>query len=88
LPPTLGTFLLYLVKDYVDQLPHEMAVKDGLFSPCIVCSPAVLPVFADNSVEREAMWIRFKLREPLAVKVLIGGLNVVLSKSVVETAAT
>ena len=47
-----------------------------------------MPLLADHSVEREAMWIRFKSREPLAIKVLVGGVNAVSGQPVVETAAT
>ena len=33
LPPSLGNFPLYKVKDYADKLPTEMAQKGGLFLP-------------------------------------------------------
>jgi len=33
LPPSLGKFPLYQVKDYVEKLPEEMAAKGGLFLP-------------------------------------------------------
>ena len=33
LPPGLGTFPLYLVTDYAEKMPKEMAAKGGLFLP-------------------------------------------------------
>lgn len=33
LPPSLGPFPLYKVKDYVKKLPEQMAAKGGLFFP-------------------------------------------------------
>jgi hypothetical protein len=33
LPPDLGRFPIFQVKNYVDRLPPEMAAKGGLFFP-------------------------------------------------------
>ena len=33
LPPGMGKFPLFQVKDYADQMPLEMAAKGGLFIP-------------------------------------------------------
>lgn len=33
LPPGLGTFPIYQVKNYANTLPHTMAAKGGLFLP-------------------------------------------------------
>jgi hypothetical protein len=33
LPPDLGDFPLYKIRDYADDLPHAMTTKGGVFMP-------------------------------------------------------
>ncbi|KAI0460366.1 hypothetical protein F5B21DRAFT_519102 [Xylaria acuta] len=62
LPPNLGTFPIYKVQDYVEQVPIEVAKKSGLFL---------------TMYQREAMWINFKARLPFAIRIFVGGINAV-----------
>ncbi|KAI1426196.1 hypothetical protein F5Y12DRAFT_784121 [Xylaria sp. FL1777] len=62
LPPDLGQFPIYLVQDYINQVPAEVAVKSGIFF---------------TMYQREAMWINFAARLPFAVRVFVGGINAV-----------
>jgi len=65
LPPGLGRFPIYEVKDYSEKLPPSMIAKVGF----------LLPMY-----QREAMWIRFKSHSPFAIKLYIGGVNAVSSE--------
>ncbi|TDZ29306.1 hypothetical protein C8035_v011306 [Colletotrichum spinosum] len=62
LPPGLGTFPLFNVKDYAHKLPESMARKGGIFFPMY---------------QKEAMWINFSASAPFAVKIYVGGVNAV-----------
>lgn len=62
LPPSLGQFPLFRVRDHAARLPPDMAAKGGLFFPMY---------------QREAMWINFAATRPFAVKVHVGGVNAV-----------
>jgi len=73
LPPCLGTFLLYKVKDYSKKLPAMMAAKGGFFFPMY---------------QREAMWMSFSSSDPFAVKVYFSGVNAVSGESAKETGQT
>jgi len=63
LPPSLGRFPLSRVHDFRATLPPEWVARGGVF----------LPMY-----QREAMWMYFKgdSSRPVAVKISIGGVNV------------
>ena len=44
-------------------------------------------LIANASVEREAMWINFNSHKPYAIKIFVGGVNVVSGEPAIETAA-
>ncbi|KLJ13266.1 hypothetical protein EMPG_11788 [Blastomyces silverae] len=73
LPPSFGEFPLYSVKEFEKQLPANMSLKGGLF----------LPIH-----EREAMWIRFESQNQFAVKIYVGGVNVISGEPSTENMAT
>lgn len=73
LPPNIGKFPLFQVKDYADKMPPEMVDKGGLFIPMY---------------QREAMWINFKSKKRYAIKIYVGGVNAVSGEPAVENAAT
>jgi hypothetical protein len=73
LPPSMGFFPLYHVKDYVQTLPQLMVAKGGLF------------VYMHQT---EAMWMQFHSTEPYAIKIYVGGINVVSGEPSVETTVT
>ncbi|KAK1984817.1 integral membrane protein [Colletotrichum cereale] len=62
LPPSMGTFPLFKVRDYARRMPEDMAKKGGIFFPMY---------------QREAMWISFSSRAPFAIKLYVGGVNAV-----------
>ncbi|KAK5129279.1 hypothetical protein LTR08_003635 [Meristemomyces frigidus] len=70
LPPTLGTFPLYNVKDYKTKLPALMAAKGGFFFPMY---------------QREAMWISINSVDPFALKIHVGAVNAVSGEPARET---
>ncbi|OCK93017.1 uncharacterized protein K441DRAFT_495920, partial [Cenococcum geophilum 1.58] len=73
LPPSLGEFPLYEVKNYVNKLPENMSAKGGLFMPLY---------------RKEAMWIRFHSTRTYTIKIYVGGVNAISGEPAVETAAT
>ncbi|PGH32696.1 hypothetical protein GX50_04476 [[Emmonsia] crescens] len=73
LPPSFGKFPLYSVKQFEKRLPENMSLKGGLLFPIH---------------EREAMWIRFEGRSQFAVKIYIGGVNVISGEPSTENMAT
>ncbi|KAF2195599.1 hypothetical protein K469DRAFT_543570 [Zopfia rhizophila CBS 207.26] len=73
LPPSLGTFPLYEVKNFLGKLPYEMSAKGGLFMPLY---------------QREAIWIEFRSKQPYAIKIYVGGVNAISGEPMIETAAT
>ncbi|PGH00853.1 hypothetical protein AJ80_09105 [Polytolypa hystricis UAMH7299] len=73
LPPSLGTFPLYSVKQFEKKLPADMTAKGGLFFPMH---------------EKEAMWINFSTHHRFAIKLYVGGVNAVSGEPVVENMAT
>ncbi|KAL8913523.1 MAG: hypothetical protein Q9171_001712 [Xanthocarpia ochracea] len=73
LPPSLGTFPLYSVRNFQDTLPTNMAVKGGLFFPMY---------------QREAMWINFKSSNLFAIKIFLGGINAVSGEPIKDDHAT
>ncbi len=64
LPPGLGAFPIFRVKDYVSRVPASWRERGGVFIPMY---------------QREALWILFDAPEwrPNAVKVGVGGVNAV-----------
>ncbi|KPI38448.1 Ubiquitin-60S ribosomal protein L40 [Cyphellophora attinorum] len=62
LPPSLGKFPLVQASDYAHKLPVDMAKKGGLLMPMY---------------QREAMWINFTAPSKFAIKIFVGGVNVV-----------
>ncbi|GKT47966.1 uncharacterized protein ColSpa_08147 [Colletotrichum spaethianum] len=62
LPPGMGIFPLFKVRDYANKMPKDMAKKGGVFFPMY---------------QREAMWISFSANAPFAIKIYIGGVNAV-----------
>ncbi|KAK2802132.1 hypothetical protein FQN50_007496 [Emmonsiellopsis sp. PD_5] len=73
LPPDLGRFPLYSVRQFEKCLPTSISTKGGLFFPIH---------------EREAMWICFKTKKRFVVKIYVGGVNAVSGEPAVETMAT
>lgn len=73
LPPSLGTFPLYRVEEYVNTLPEAMTAKGGFFFPMY---------------QREAMWINFTSPSTFAVKIYVGGVNAVSGEPARETATS
>ncbi|PGH10221.1 hypothetical protein AJ79_05476 [Helicocarpus griseus UAMH5409] len=73
LPPELGLFPLFSVKQFEKYLPESMVATGGLFFPMH---------------EREAMWIRFKSDRQFAVKIYVGGVNVVSGEPAMENVET
>ncbi|KAH6957232.1 hypothetical protein DER45DRAFT_631939 [Fusarium avenaceum] len=73
LPPDLGSFPLFKVDDYAENLPDKMARKGGLF----------LPMY-----QREALWINFRSKRRYVIKIHVGGINAVSGEPSVPNAAT
>ncbi|KAF2801712.1 uncharacterized protein BDZ99DRAFT_455844 [Mytilinidion resinicola] len=73
LPPGLGNFPLFEVRNYAKSFPTNMTVKGGLF----------LPMY-----QREALWIRLRSQRPYAVKIFVGGVNAVSGEPAVESPDT
>ncbi|KIL92243.1 hypothetical protein FAVG1_04651 [Fusarium avenaceum] len=73
LPPDLGSFPQFKVDDYAESLPDNMARKEGLF----------LPMY-----QREALWINFKSELCYAIKIYVGGINVLSGEPASPTTAT
>ena len=64
LPPGLGAFPIFRVRDYISRVPASWRERGGVFIPMY---------------QREALWIAFDAPEwrPNAVKVGVGGINAV-----------
>lgn len=62
LPPTLGTFPVLRVQDYLERVPSTWRKGDGVFIPMY---------------QQEAMWLAFEAAswKPNAVKIGVGGVN-------------
>ncbi|KAI2779954.1 hypothetical protein F4815DRAFT_445836 [Daldinia loculata] len=73
LPPDLGTFPLFGIRDYAHKLPPNMVAKGGLFL---------------SMYQREAMWIDFKADWPFMIKIYAGGVNVVSGEHAAEDSGT
>jgi hypothetical protein len=73
LPPSLGSFPLFRVKDYTHNLPDELAQKGGIFFPMY---------------QSEAMWMAFRANRPFALKIYVGGVNAVSGFPMVENEKT
>ncbi|KAF9777149.1 hypothetical protein IL306_004576 [Fusarium sp. DS 682] len=73
LPPDSGIFPLFKVKDYAEKLPLPMAHKGGIFMPMY---------------QREALWINFESEKRYAIKIFVGGVNIVSGEPPNATAAT
>ncbi|KAI1122330.1 hypothetical protein F5Y10DRAFT_271175 [Nemania abortiva] len=73
LPPGLGRFPLFNVRDFAANLPPAIVGKHGLFFPMH---------------QREAMWIDVTAQRPFMIKVYAGGVNVVSGEHSMETAET
>ncbi|KAI8964197.1 hypothetical protein F5Y11DRAFT_112519 [Daldinia sp. FL1419] len=69
LPPDLGAYPLFAVREYAHKLPPSMAAKGGLFL---------------SMYQREAMWVNFKADWPFMIKIYAGGVNVVSGEHVAE----
>lgn len=67
LPPSLGSFPIYKVKDYADRVPDAWNEYGGVFIPMY---------------QREAMWLSFGGSDwcPSAVKVGVGNINAITGK--------
>lgn len=68
LPPGLGAFPIFKVEDYLDRVPALWAEQKGAFIPMY---------------QREALWLGFNAApwKPNAVKVAVGGINVISGES-------
>ncbi|KAK2012979.1 integral membrane protein [Colletotrichum eremochloae] len=73
LPPGMGTFPLFKVRDFAHKMPETMAKKGGVFFPMY---------------QREAMWIGFSSRAPFAIKIYVGGVNAVSGFPMTENEKT
>ena len=65
LPPSLGTFPVHKVDDYLDKVPESWKKTGGVFIPMY---------------QREAMWMQFNLKNrqaPKAIKVAVGKVNAI-----------
>ncbi|KAI1657025.1 hypothetical protein F4813DRAFT_361337 [Daldinia decipiens] len=62
LPPDLGTFSLFGIRDHAHKLPPSMVAKGGLFL---------------SMYQREAMWVDFNADWPFMIKIYADGVNVV-----------
>ncbi|OTB12231.1 hypothetical protein K445DRAFT_321228 [Daldinia sp. EC12] len=69
LPPDLGTYPLFTVRDYANKLPSDMVAKGGAFL---------------SMYQREAMWIDFRADWPFMIKIYAGGVNVVSGEHAAE----
>jgi hypothetical protein len=92
LPPDMGDFPLYKVDSYTDKLPLSMARKGGLFIPMYHKSTLAGAIVKQNTdfswLEREAMWIGFESSRHYAIKIYVGGINVVSGEPSEPTLAT
>jgi hypothetical protein len=69
LPPSLGTFPVMRVDDYLDKVPEEWKSHGGIF----------LPMY-----QREAMWLKFDLANkdaPKAIKIAVGKVNAITGET-------
>ncbi|KAI1640788.1 hypothetical protein F4809DRAFT_637240 [Biscogniauxia mediterranea] len=73
LPPGLGDFPLFQVKNYASKLPADMVARGGVFFPMH---------------QKEALWIRMSATAPFMVKIYAGGVNVVSGEHKAESAET
>ncbi|KAK1580502.1 uncharacterized protein LY79DRAFT_561311 [Colletotrichum navitas] len=73
LPPGMGNFPLFKVRDFAHNMPEDMAKKGGVFFPMY---------------QREAMWIGFSSRAPFAIKIYVGGVNAVSGFPMTENEKT
>ena len=92
LPPGLGTFPISPVGKYEGKLPDDMAVKGGCFYLMyriytLSIARRSNSVEIKHSIEREAMWIRFRSRDKPAINVFVGGGNAVSGKPMLGNAA-
>ncbi|KAK5996409.1 Uba52-like protein [Cladobotryum mycophilum] len=80
LPPSLGQFPLFSVNCYTEKLPNSMSRRGGLF----------FPMYRKSSREKNGRpcGFNFDSCKRYAIKILVGGINVVSSEPVIETAAT
>jgi hypothetical protein len=90
LPPNLGKFPLFQVRNYADKVHPEMAAKGGIFLPMYrEFYDSHHSILRTNELaEREAMWIRFRSTKLYAIKIYVGAVNAVSGEPAVETAAT
>ncbi|KZL80768.1 integral membrane protein [Colletotrichum incanum] len=73
LPPGMGAFPLFKVREYAHNMPETMAKKGGIFFPMY---------------QREAMWISFSARVPFAIKIYVGGVNAISGFPMMENDKT
>ncbi|KAF2496946.1 ubiquitin-domain-containing protein [Lophium mytilinum] len=79
LPPGLGNFPLFEVREYAKSLPANMAAKGGLF----------LPMYRMYSYSTTS-WVyqaltQLRLQHPYAVKIFVGGVNAFSGEPTLET---
>ncbi|KAL6918299.1 hypothetical protein FSHL1_009721 [Fusarium sambucinum] len=72
LPPDLGEFPMHKVEDYAEKLPLSTVEKGGIFIPMY---------------ELEALWISFESIKRYAIRVFVGGINVVSGEPKASNAA-
>ncbi|KAG1767368.1 hypothetical protein EV702DRAFT_1147118 [Suillus placidus] len=73
LPPGLGSFPLYNVAEFSHVLPQNMVEKGGLFIAMY---------------QREAMWLQFNSNKTFAIRIYVGGINVITGEPMVPNMAT
>lgn len=84
LPPDLGTFPIHSIDKYSKRLPNNILAKGGVFIPIhrslsLMNLKPRLPSILTITTEKEALWINFSSYSdhPFAVKVFVGGINVI-----------
>ncbi|KAI0595101.1 hypothetical protein F4775DRAFT_387263 [Biscogniauxia sp. FL1348] len=73
LPPGLGDFPLFQVKQYASKMPANMVARGGVFFPMH---------------QKEALWIRMRATAPFMVKIYAGGVNAISGEHKAESAET
>lgn len=94
LPPDLGEFPIYSVRDYEKNLPKQITARGGAFIPMyrklwysihIWTAAMILTI---SFQEREAMWMSFDADRPFAIKVHVGGVNAISGEPQIESLTT
>lgn len=92
LPPNLGKFPLYKTDDFEKRLPSNIEKSGKILLPMYRKRSYLWTKWRSCHVltgtEREAMWINFSGNERFAIRIYVGGVNVVSGLSVLENPTT